>query len=98
MAIEEILAVGTITGKIIEIDQEAGGLVIGQVIGVVITHIITDEVIRDHTTDKTHSGHLETEAIVEVEMKIMVMNILEVEVEIETKGDEKNPDLDLTQG
>ena len=67
-------------------------------IGVVITHIITDEVIRDHTTDKTHSGHLETEVIVEVEMKIMVMNILEVEVEIETKGDKKNPDLDLTQG
>ena len=33
------------TGKIIEIDQEAGGTVIGQVIGVVITHIITDEVI-----------------------------------------------------
>ena len=98
MAIEEILTIGTITGKIIEIDQEAGGMVIGQVIGVVITHIITDEVIRDHTTDKTHSGHLKTEVIVEVEMKIMVMNILEVEVEIETKGDKKNPDLDLTQG
>ena len=31
-------------------------------------------------------------------MKIMAMNILEVEVEIETKGDEKNQDLDLTQG
>ena len=45
VAIEEILAVGTITGKIIEIDQEAGGMAIGQVIGVVITHIITDEVI-----------------------------------------------------
>ena len=98
MAIEEILTIGIITGKIIEIDQEAGGMVIGQVIGVVITHIITDEVIRDHTTDKTHSGHLKTEVIVEVEMKIMVMNILEVEVEIETKGDEKNPDLDLIQG
>ena len=45
MAIEEILTIGTITGKVIEIDQEAGGTVIGQVIGVVITHIITDEVI-----------------------------------------------------
>ena len=67
-------------------------------IGVVITHIITDEVIRDHTTDKTHNGDLKTEFIVELEMKIMVMGILEVEVEIETKGDEKNPDLDLTQG
>ena len=98
MAIEEILTIGIITGKIIEIDQEAGGTVIGQVMGVVITHIITDEVIRDNTTDKTHSGHLKTEVIVEVEMKIMVMNILEVEVEIETKGDEKNPYLDLTQG
>ena len=46
MVIEEIIIIGTITGKIIEIDQEAGGTVIGQVIGVVITHIITDEVIQ----------------------------------------------------
>ena len=98
MAIEEILTIGTITGKIIEIDQEAGGTVIGQVIGVVITHIITDEVIRDHPTDKIHNEHLETEVIVEAEMKTMVMNILEVEVEIEIKGDEKNPDLDLILG
>ena len=45
VAIEEILTIGTITGKIIVIDQEAGGTVIGQVIGVVITQIITDEVI-----------------------------------------------------
>ena len=98
VAIEEISTIGTITGKIIEIDQEAGGTVIGQVIGVVITHIITDEVIRDHPTDKTHNGHLGTEVKVEVEMKIIVMNILEVEVEIETKGDKKNPDLGLIQG
>ena len=98
MVIEEILTTGTITGKIIEIDQEAGGTVIGQVIGVVITHIIIDEVIRDHTTDKIHNGHLETEVKVEVEMKTMVMIILEEEVEIEIKGDKKNPDLDLIQG
>ena len=45
MAIEEILTIGTIIGKIIEIDQEADGMVIDQVIEVVITHIITDEVI-----------------------------------------------------
>ena len=69
MVIEEIIIIGTVTGKIIEIDQEAGRTVIGQVIGVVITHIITDEVIRDHTTDKIHNGHLETEVKVEVEMK-----------------------------
>ena len=98
VAIGEILTIGTITGKIIEIDQEAGGMVIGQVIGVVITHIITDEVIQDHTTDKIHNGHLETEVIVEVEMKTMVMNVLEVEVEIEIKGDDKNPDPDLIPG
>ena len=64
----------------------------------VITHIITDEVIRDHTTDKIHNGHLGTEVKVEVEMKTMVMIILAVEVEIEIKGDEKNPGLDLIQG
>ena len=98
MVIEEIIIIGTITGKIIEIDQEAGGTVIGQVIGVVITHIITDEVIQDHTTDKIHNGHLETEVKVEVEMKTMVMIISEVEVEIEIKGDEKDPGLDQIQG
>ena len=44
VAIEET-SIGTITGKIIEIDQEADGMVIGQVIGVVITHVTTDGVI-----------------------------------------------------
>ena len=52
MVIEEIITIGTITGKIIEIDQEAGGTIIGQVIGVVITHITTDEVMQDSSTDK----------------------------------------------
>ena len=45
VAIEETSTIGTIIGKIIEIDQEADGTVIGQVIGVVITHVTTDEVI-----------------------------------------------------
>ena len=98
MVIEEIITIGTITGKIIEIDQEAGGTIIGQVIGAVITHITTDEVMRDSSTDKIHNGHLETEVKVEVEMKTMVMINLEVEVEIEIKGDKKNPGLDLIQG
>ena len=98
VVIEEIITIGTITGQIIEIDQEADGTTTGQVIGVVTTHITTDEVIRDHTTDKTHNGLLETEVKVEVEMKTMVMIILEVEVEIEIKGDKKNPGLDLIQG
>ena len=98
MVIEEIITIGTITDQIIEIDQEAGGTIIGQVIGVVITHITTDEVMQDSSTDKIHNGHLETEVKVEIEPKIMVMVILEVEVEIEIKGDEKNPGLDLIQG
>ena len=98
MAIEEIIVIGIITGQIIEIDQEADGTTTGQVLGVVITHITTDEVIQDCTTDKTHNGLLETEVKVEVETKTMVMIILEVEVEVEIKGDKKNPDLDLIQG
>ena len=64
----------------------------------VITHITTDEVMRDSSIDKIHNGHLETEVKVEVEMKTMVMINLEVEVETEIKGDEKNPGLDLIQG
>ena len=98
VVIEEIITIEIITGQIIEIDQEADGTTTGQVIGVVITHITTDEVIQDDTTDKTLNGLLETEVKVEVEMKTMVMIILEVEVEIEIKGDEKNPGLDLIQG
>ena len=98
MVIEEIITIGTITGRIIEIDQEAGGTIIGQVIGVVITHITIDKVMQDSITDKIHNRHLETEVKVEVEMKTMVMINLEVEVEIEIKGDEKNPGLDLIQG
>ena len=70
VVIEEIITIGTITGQIIEIDQEAGGTTTGQVIGVLITQITTDEVIRDHTIDKMHNGHLETEVKVEVEMKL----------------------------
>ena len=45
MVIEEIITIGTITCQIIEIDQEADGTTTGQVIGVVITPITTDEVI-----------------------------------------------------
>ena len=98
VVIEKIITIGTIPGQIIEIDQEADGTTTGQVIAVVITHITTDVVIWDHTTDNTHNGLLETEVKVEVEMKTMVMIILEVEVEIEIKGDKKNPDWDLIQG
>ena len=98
VVIEEIVTIGIIIDQILEIDQEADGTTTGQVIGVVITHITTDEVILDPTTDKTHNGHLETEVKVEVKMKTMVMIILEVEVETEIKGDEKNPGLDLIQG
>ena len=95
--IEEIIIIEIIIDQIIEIDQEPDGITTGQVIGVAITHITTDEVMRDRTTDKTHNGLLETEVKVEVEMKTMVMIILEVEVEIEIK-EEKNPGLDLIQG
>ena len=98
VVIEEILTIRTITGKILEIYEEADGTTTGQVIGAVITQITTDEVIRDRTIDKTHNGHLETEVKVEVEMKTMVIINLEVEVEIEIKGDEKNLGLDLIHG
>ena len=45
VVIEEITTIGTITGQIIGIDLEADGTTIGQVLGVVITQIIIDEVI-----------------------------------------------------
>ena len=98
MVTEEIITIRTITGKIIEIDQEADGTTTGEVTGVVIIQTTTDEVIRGHTMDKTHNGPLETGVKVEVEMITMVMINLEVEVGIEIKGDERNPGLDLIQG
>ena len=42
---EEITTIGIITDQIIEIDLEADGTTIGQVIGVVITQITIDKVI-----------------------------------------------------
>ena len=95
MVIEEITTIGTITGQIIEIDLEADGITIGQVIGVVITQITIDKVIRDQTTDKTPNGLLEIEVKVGIEMRIMT---LEVEVETEIIEEERNPGLDPTPG
>ena len=94
MVTEEI-TIGTITGQIIEIVLEADGTTIGQVIGVVITQITIDEVIRDQTTDKTLNGLLEIEVRVGIEMRIMT---LEVKVEIEIIEEERNPGLNPTPG
>ena len=44
VVIEGISTIETIIGQIIEIDQEADGTTIAQVIGVVITRITIDEV------------------------------------------------------
>ena len=95
MVTEEITTIGTITDQIIEIDLEADGITIGQVIGVAITQITIDEVMRDQTTDKTPNGLLEIEVKVGIEMRIM---ILEVGVEIEIIGEEKNRGLNPTPG
>ena len=51
VVIEGIATIETIIGQIIEIDQEADGIIIGHVIGVAITRITIDEVIRDQITD-----------------------------------------------
>ena len=92
---EEITTIGTITGQIIEIDLEADGITMGQVIGVVIIQITIDKVIRDQTTDKTSNGLLGIEVKVGIEMRIMT---LEVEVETEIIEEERNPGLDLILG
>ena len=73
--IEEIIIIEIIIGPITEIDQEADGTIIGQVIGVTITRITIDKVIADPITDKMPNGHLETEVKVERELKIIIMTI-----------------------
>ena len=47
MVIEETITIETIIDQIIEIDQEADGTAIGQVIGVTIIRITIDKVIQD---------------------------------------------------
>ena len=93
VVIEEITTIGTITGQIIEIDLEADGITIGQVIELTITQITIDKVICDQTTDKTLNGLLGIEVKVGIEMRVMT---LEVEVEIEIIEEERNPGPNLT--
>ena len=97
MEIEEITIIGTIIDQIIEIDLEADGITIGQVIGVVSTQITIDEVIQDQITDKTPNGLLEIEVRVGIEMRIMITTILEAGVVIEII-EEKNLGPNLTLG
>ena len=82
VVIEGITTIETIIGPIIGIDQEADGIITGQVIEVAITRITIDEVIQDQITDKMPNGLLETEVKVGIEMKITIMIIQEVGVEI----------------
>ena len=103
MVIKGITIIETIIGPIIEIDQEADGITIGQVIGVAITKITTDKAIRDGFTDKMLNGLLETEVKVGIEMKITIMIIQKVAVEIKMiidlfNREEKNLGPDLTPG
>ena len=103
VVIEGITTIETIIGQIIEIDQEADGTTIGQVIGVAITKITIDEVIQDQITDKMLNGLLGTEVKVGTEMKITIMIIRDVGVEIDMTIDpfnrgEKNLGPNLTPG
>ena len=101
--IEGIITIEIIIDQIIEIDQEADGITIGQVIGVTIIRTTIDKVIRDQITDKMPNGLLGTEVKVGVEMKTTIMTIQEVGVEIDMMVDlfnkeEKNPGPNLTPG
>ena len=103
VVIEGITTIETIIGQIIEIDQEADGKITGQVIGVAITRITIDKVIRDRITDKMPNGLIETEVKVGIEMKIAIMIIQQVGVEIDMIKDpfnreEKSLDPNLTPG
>ena len=87
MEIEEIIIIEIIIDSIIEIDQEADGTIIGQVIGVTITRLTVDEVTLDQTMDKMFSGHLGTEVKVGIELETITMTIREVGVEIDIMTD-----------
>ena len=80
---EEVIIIEIIIGPITEIDQEADGTIIGQVVGVTVTRLTIGKVMLDQITDKMPNGHLETEVKVEIELTIIIMIIQEVEVEID---------------
>ena len=103
VAILGITTMETIIDQIIETDQEADGITIGQVIGVAITKITIDEVIRGQITYKMPNGLLETEVKIGIEIKITIVIIREVGVEIDMiidpfNREEKSPGPDLTPG
>ena len=83
MEIEVIIIIEIIIGPITEIDQDADGTIIGQVIGVTITRLTICKVTLDQIMDKMPHGHLETEVKAEIELEITIMTIQEVEVEID---------------
>ena len=95
VVMEETTTIGTITGQIIEIDLEADGITIGQVIGVVIIQIYNRRGNTRPNYRHNPNGLLEIEVRVGIEMRIMT---LEVEVETEIIEEERNPRLDLTPG
>ena len=88
--IEEIIEI--IIGSITEIDQEADGTIIGQVIGVTIIRITIDMVKSDPIADKMPNGPLETEVIVEIDLKIIIMTIQEVDIETDMITDPYSQD------
>ena len=92
MVIGEIIIIETTIDQITEIDQEADGTIIGQVIGATITRLTIDQIIIDQIRDKILSGHLEIEVRVQIELEITIMTIQEVEVGIEIMIDQSNPD------
>ena len=92
MEIGEITIIEITTDQITEIDPEADGIIIGQVIGATAIRQTIDKVIIDPITDKTLNGHLETEAKVEIELEVITMIIREVGAEIEVMTGPFNQD------
>ena len=103
VVIEGITIIETFIGQIIEIDQEADGTTLGQVIGATIIRITIHKEIQDCITDKMPNGLLETEVKVGIEMKTTIMIIQDVGVEIDMiidplNREQKNLGPDLTLG
>ena len=71
--IGEVIIIEEITDTITEIDQEADGTIISQVIGVTITRLTIDKLILDNNIVKMLNEHLDTEVKVEIEPEITIM-------------------------
>ena len=87
MEVGEVIITETTIDQITEIDQEADGIVIGQVTEVITIRLTVDKVTIDPITDRPHNEHIGIEVKAGIGLETIIMTIREVGVETEMMAD-----------